>query len=112
MGKEELGLTRALLFDELDTPSLDLLIAKSEDHAPVEVDAIFDSGFDRVMSIPADLADSLGLTFLGMVVDQVVPGRWAPQCVLAEANVSFVDQERMVPVVVSYPFGNVVIGPG
>jgi hypothetical protein len=79
---------RTQLFDISDTPSLELLIAKSEDQTPVEVVAVFDSGFDKVISIPADLAESLGLTFLGLVVDQVAES-WAPQWVLAEANVTF-----------------------
>ena len=111
MCKEELKLSRTQLFDAGDTVSLDMLIAKSEDHTPVEVVAVFDSGFDKVISVPADLAESLGLTFLGLVVDQVADS-WAPQYVLAEANVTFIDQEKMVPVVVSAPRGRVVIGPG
>ena len=111
MHKEELDVVRTRLFDALDTVSLELLIAKSEDHTPVEVVAVFDSGFDKVISVPADLAELLGLTVLGLVVDQVADS-WAPQYVLAEANVTFVDQEKMVPVVVSAPRGRVVIGPG
>jgi len=106
MHKEELDVVRTQLFDAGDTVSLDMLIAKSEDHTPVEVVAVFDSGFDKVISVPADLAESLGLTFLGLVVDQAAES-WAPQYVLAEANVTFVDQEKMVPVV-DAPFGRVV----
>jgi hypothetical protein len=99
------------LFDAGDTVSLDMLIAKSEDHTPVDVVAVFDSSFNKVISVPADLAESLGLAFLGLVVDEVADS-WAPQYVLAEANVTFVDQEKMLPVVVSAPRGRVVIGPG
>src|ERR1700736_6644204 len=110
MQKEEPAVIRAQLFDAGDTVSLDMLIAKSEDHTPVEVVAVFDSTFDKVISVPADLAESLGLTFLGLVVDEVADS-WAPQYVLAEANVTFVDQEKMVPVVVRVPRGRVVIGP-
>jgi len=112
MHKEQPDAIGTQLFDASETPTLDLLISKSEDHSPADVIAVFDSGFDKVMSVPADLAESLGLTFLGMVVEELVAGSWAPQSVLAEAHVSFLDQEKMVPVVVSAPFGRVVIGPG
>src|ERR1700682_1307888 len=111
MDKEELDMARTQLFDAGDTVYLDMLIAKSEDHPPVDVVAVFDSSFDKVISVPPDLAESLGLTVLGLVVDQVADS-WAPQYVLAEANVTFVDQEKMVPVVVRAPRGRVVIGPG
>jgi hypothetical protein len=97
---------RTQLFDISDTPSLELLIAKSEDHKPVEVVAVFDSGFDKVISVPTELADSLGLTGWGLVVDEIADS-WMPQYVLAEANVSFAGQEKMVPVV-DAPFGRVV----
>jgi hypothetical protein len=111
MCKEEIDMVRTQLFDAGDTVSLDMLIAKSEDHTPVDVVAVFDSSFDKVISVPADLAERLGLTVLGLVVDQAADS-WAPQYVLAEANVTFVDQEKMVPVVVRAPRGRVVIGPG
>jgi hypothetical protein len=111
MHKEESDTIETQLFDAPDMPKLGLLIAKSEDHKPIDVVAEFDSGFGKVMSVPADLAESLELTFLGMVVEELVAGSWAPQSVLAEAHVSFHDQEKMVPVVISAPFGNVMIGP-
>jgi hypothetical protein len=111
MHKEESDMIETQLFDDSETPTLGLLISKSEDHAPVEVTAVFDSGLAKIITVPADLAESLGLTLLGMVVEQFAES-WAPQCVLAEANVSFLDQEKMVPVVVTHPFGRVVIGPG
>src|SRR5580704_11628401 len=111
MNKEEPHLIGTQLFDASETPTLDLLISKSEDHAPVEVTAVFDSGLAKIITVPADLAESLGLTLLGMVAEQFAES-WAPQCILAEANVSFLDQEQMVPVVLTHPFGPVVIGPG
>lgn len=89
--------------------SLMLLIARSEDVPPIEVEATFHSGFDKDLSVAPDLAEYLGLPCLGFLVDEI-DGNWTPRHILAEATVGFADQEKTVPVVVSDAFGRVVIG--
>jgi predicted aspartyl protease len=110
MYKQELNTTPARFLDSSDGPSLTLLIGKSKDHPSIQVEAMFDSGFDEFISLPSDLTKSLGMACWAYVVNSVGDG-WMPVHCIAKANVLFAGQEKMVPVVVTDdPFGRVVVG--
>ncbi len=108
--KQALSTTPTQFHHNPEGPSLTLLIAKSKDFPPIQVEAMFDSGFDEFISLPSDLTKSLGIACWAYVVNRVGDG-WMPVHCIAEANVLFAGQEKMVPVVVTYdPFGRVVVG--